>query len=546
MKKLVALLVVLVLLFAVVACGNGNTSSPSPSNSGTSDAGAPAASPSDAGSSGTEHSRIVSVGSLGKAGQMDPARVSMNISDVLYNQMNLEALVTSDHSGRGYDPMLATSWEHNADATVWTFKLREGVTFHNDAPFDADDVVCTFQYILDLGDESAAKITNIPTFIGIKKIDQFTVELTFSEPFPLALSGLQSINIFSNEAFEELGPDVMFLWEHCYGTGAWILNEWIDGEYTSYIKNENYWDKANYDSYYNEVRLYHIGEPSSLVAAHLAGDIQVYCPASGMNTDLLGLYDGVLDRVNLVKVDTGSVDYLTIQCGEGYLGSDENFRKALSYAIDRDLIYETLHSGNGRGAVGFFHPQTATHDPNNTDYRYDPELAKQYLEQSSYDGRTLAFMNRGPVTRLENMAVAISDMFAAIGIKSEVFTADAMTYTTRVAESDYDLLMSSAPVSDGMPTNNYKFIRADSEHTNFYDQRMIDLINAYLEELDDATRIDLGRQVGNRITEIYAPWIAIGSPVSIYAVDKGVIGYDFYPDGVTGVSRIDFDPSLAP
>ena len=561
MKRVLVFLLVIVMLLAAVACGNGNSDTPdasasqsggapastSPSSSGqasTQPSGQTGGDASAPGTSGAERSRSVTLGNNGKPASLNILRVANNSGYQLYNEFMYDALIYSRHTGTGYDPMLATSWESNADASVWTFHLREGVTFHNDAPFDADDVVCTYQNLIDLGSDSPPFVAHYSSLQTVKKIDQYTVEFTFSKSFPLALDSFRKTFIFNNEAFEELG-EAIFDWEHCYGTGPWKMAEWKDGEYTRLVKYDSYWNKANYDSYFNEVILNHVGEPAALVAAHLAGDIHLYAPASGMNLDLISLYDSVADRVELARVPIASIDYLTIQCGEGHLGDDINFRKALSYAIDRELIYGALFNGLGRASIGFFAEGAPVHNPNNTNYTYDPELAKQYLAQSSYDGRTLKYIVRAVVTKLNTQALAIADMLDAVGIKVEVEPLESMLYTERTVAEDYDIIMSSSPLSDFLPATFFNNILNDTAHTNFRDPQLLGLIDNYLSELDDAKRIEIGRQVGDLMSELYAPFIGIGHPFAVYAYDKGLTGINFFSDGDNNLCYIDYDPSLA-
>lgn len=560
MKKIFCTILALVLLFSLAACGKQNSDSTNSSNNSPAPGGSSGSSPnagtesgsnsntgagSESGSQGTEYPRSITIATSSMGSTMNPIRSSNNSGDYTYMSFIYEGLVGSKHTGSGYEPRLATSWSSNADATVWTFKLREGVTFHNGKPFDADDVVCSLQAVIDLGGESGRYLVYFPLLKAVNKVDKYTVDVVFETGFPLALDGLQSGLIFPHEEFEAMGED-LFKWENACGTGPWILDEWVDGEYTQYRKFENYWNKANYDSYFETVRLSHVTEASSLVAAHLAGNIQVYAPPSGMSIDLIPLYDSVLDRVDLYKVPIASIDYLTVQCREGTPGNDINFRKALSYAIDRDLIYGALFNGLGSGSVGFFFKDAPVANPSNTNYKYDPELAKQYLAQSNYDGRTLNYIVRAVVPKLNMEALAIVDMLAEVGIKAEVDPLEGVTYSERMAAGSYDLVMSSSPLSDFLPARFFTNILNDVNNTSFMDSVMLDMIRAFHAEIDDARRIEIGRNVGDRITEVYAPYIAVGNPYAVYAADKGITGLRFYNDGDNDVCYIDYDPSLAP
>lgn len=551
-KRFPIVFCVLLMMFMLVACGSGGGSSSTPSAPSTSSPSTPTPTPSTSNSNTTPaqtttpaapaRSKIVAMAGNNRPTTLDPT-VLANATDTYHIEMYMEALVFTDHSGVGWDPMLATSWERNDDASVWTFKLREGVSFHNGEAFDADDVVCTFEHFLSVKDTSRVFLSNIPDLTYVKKIDQYTIELGFSKPYPLALRGIGAIRIFPNEAYEELGPEELFRWWHSYGTGPWILNEYLDGQHTSFLKNENYWNKEKYDSYFEEARLIHSNEPSSNVAAHLAGDINAYGPSATMNFDLVPLYDSVKDRVEVLYVTTSSTNYLICQLGDHSPVKDMNLRQAISLAIDRELIYKSLFGSLGSPAVGFFHPTVPEYDPNDHTYKYDIELAKEYLAKSSYKGETLSCMCAASTTTEVTQALAVADMLAKIGIIMEVQPLDSMTRSTRSADGDFDLNYAGSPMSNGLPAAFFSSIITSASQRGHNDPVMFDLINSYNLAVDDKTRVEFGRKVGNRMTETLAPYIAIGYPPSIWARDYGITGVNFYPDGVTNFTYVNWDPS---
>ena len=509
------------------------TSSPGTSSPGTPDPGAP------------ERSRTVTLAGASKPSQLEMHMVS-NSTDYYHAEFFMESLIYTDHTGQGYSPMLAQSWESSADAKEWTFKLQEGVKFHNGEDFDADDVVCSFQFLIDMKDVSAVYIGSIPTLQSVEKIDQYTVKLVFSEPFPLALNGLRSVFIFPNEAFEELGYEALFRPEHSYGTGPWIFSEWVDGEYTTFKKNENYWNKAGYDQYFDTARYLHANEPSSIVAAHLAGEINAYGMPAGMNTDLVPMYDSVLDRVELVTKFTSSLNFIFFQMGDKSPFKDENLRKAVSYAIDRPMIYETIFSGMGMPAVGTFHPQMPVHDPNNTDYYFDLDLAKEYVEKSDYDGRELFMVCRSNTTIEVTLSLAVADMLAKVGINVTVDPVDSMTFNSRRDNSEYDLMFTGTPFPDQIPARFFASLIRDTSKTNHNDEKLVELITLYNTELDDAKRVERGREVGNYITSHVVPYVAIGHPPSIWACDWDLTGINFFSDGTPHLAYVDYDPLNEP
>jgi peptide/nickel transport system substrate-binding protein len=121
-----------------------------------------------------------------------------------------DSLLYRDPSDFGYKPALATSYKWIDDTTL-EFKLREGVVFHNGEPFDADDVIYTFNFISN----PENKILNQRDVHWIKnaeKIDQFTMRINLKAPFPPAIDFTAGpLPIFPNEYYAEVGPEGMNL-----------------------------------------------------------------------------------------------------------------------------------------------------------------------------------------------------------------------------------------------------------------------------------------------------------------------------------------------
>lgn len=86
-----------------------------------------------------------------------------------------------------------------------------------------------------------------------------------------------------------------------YGTGPWIFDEWVDGAYTHYLKNEDYWNKAVYDSKFEDMYVRYILESSSAIAAHLSGEVDAYVPSNGIDVELLSQYEGY-DNIDVCPV----------------------------------------------------------------------------------------------------------------------------------------------------------------------------------------------------------------------------------------------------
>ena len=141
-------------------------------------------------------------------------------------------------------PMLATSWKPNADGSVWTFKLRQGVKFHNGAPITADDVVYTIQQLADPKNASNAlsTFTGVLKPAGVEKVDASTVAFHLEAPngnFPYLVS---SDNY--NAIIVPKGTDFAKWQKTFIGTGPFKLKSYTQNVGASFVANPDYWGGA--------------------------------------------------------------------------------------------------------------------------------------------------------------------------------------------------------------------------------------------------------------------------------------------------------------
>ncbi|MCL2122398.1 MAG: ABC transporter substrate-binding protein, partial [Clostridiales bacterium] len=469
---------------------------------------------------------------------MDPFAYNDGADQITY-QIYMDSLIYSNHDGSPYSPMLAKSWDIDPDGMYWIFYLRDDVDFHNGDHFDADDVVASIEYLLTLKDTSALYLTYNPTIESVEKIDQYTVKVNFNVPSPLAGNGFRCMYMSPASAFEELGSEEMFRDYHSYGTGPWILTEFIDGQYAYFTKNENYYNKE-YNSYFDDFYLLHLNEPSSIVAGMLAGDIDAHAQQSGFDPNLLEMYAGSEDRIQIITQPTNSNSIITFQQGPGKPGKDFLLRKAFSMSFDRPLMWATIADGQGIPATGYWAPNMPGHNPQiSPNYVYDPEAAKAALDESAYSGQVLDFMGTGTGNAM-NMALAMVDFASKIGINCEYSVVDTMTYNSKRADYNYDIYISGTIMPDKAPGRTLASLLSDNSRTQNDDEILFDLIRKWLSELDDVKRTDYAFQIGNRITEVLSPQIAYGHSNANWAVSYGISGIDLYEDGMVNFTWVDW------
>ena len=199
----------------------------------------------------------------GKAENFNPALGSTFIDASRYlNVYDPLVRVAPDFS---LQPGLATEWTPNADSTVWTLALREGVTWHDGSPFTADDVVYTMQSWGDEKHIASSSASNLDLG-GLKKIDDLTVEIPLKSPNARLLEVFTGQNnvIVKNGTTDFTKP---------IGTGPFVFQEFSVGERSLCVKNPDYWDEGK--PYVDEWEDISIDDNAARLNALLSGEIDM-------------------------------------------------------------------------------------------------------------------------------------------------------------------------------------------------------------------------------------------------------------------------------
>ena len=276
------------------------------------------------------------------------------------------------------EPMLATDWRAIDDLT-FEFDLRDDVAFHNGEPLTADDVVFTFERIMTEGGvdgHTSPRAGLIGPLSHVEKVDDYTVRFVYQETFPqaLVLQGLTHFQIVPQDHLTEVGSAAFM--EHPVGSGPF---RWVQGELDSQIRLERYdayWDGA---PALQTVVFRMMPEPSTRIAALLAGEVHII---HAVAPDLVDR----IDSVPGVSVHTG----LGTRAAQIELNNrvapfnDRNVRLALNYAIDWDSILDNIYQGYADRLATAFLPSGFGFAEDLEPFPYDPERAKELLQEAGY------------------------------------------------------------------------------------------------------------------------------------------------------------------
>ena len=440
--------------------------------------------------------------------------------------MIFDPLLFSDHKGN-YTPGLATEWSYSDDGTEWTFKLREGVKFHNGEDFDADDVVATFQRFIDENTSLGHYTSWLTQLQSVEKIDDYEVKITLSSPYALFEQALSLAPIIPNEAYAEKGNA---LWNEqlMYGTGPWIFEEWVDGQHIKWRKNDQYWGVN--DSTYEEVYMRFILEPSTAIAGQLSGEIDAYMPNGGIPEEMISQYDNY-EATEMVSFQSTLLKYLGMQCGEMSAFKDKAVREAFSLAIDAQLLIDAFSPGGGIPS-GILVPTCVGFDPDLPVYEFNPEKAKSVLASSSYAGEPIVLLSNTNVFRAEELLLGISQMANEVGFNTSVEITEFAVFSQRRANGEYTAFLTEMSITGGdiHPIINLRVLSNSHRH-DYVNPELNGLIEKANVEMNVATRAALLTEVNRIIREEYAPMIGLVQMPYTYAINKDVNGIVYYPDG---------------
>jgi len=538
-----SLLLVAALLFGC-AKQTGTTGGASTGGASTGGASTGGASSSSAGSATKElPSKTVVFSTSENAIRMDPHRDNNNGAHVI-KQTIFETLFWGDRQGNFY-PLLAEDWEWSADWLTLTVKLRQGVKFHNGSDFNSADVIANFDRILEPDNPYFGSYRD--SFGGIESYeapDDYTVVFHFNKLNSEIMYNLSILMLIDGETYAEIGDKY---WENgaMYGTGPWKFVEWVDGQYGKMVKNTEWWNIQNLDSYYDTLIIRHILEPTTAVAAHLAGDINVNMAVGGIGKDLLPLYDEASDKIQLFTQNEGSYYYLQYGfTAENSPFKDQNFRMAFEHAIDRQAIVDNIYGG-GLVPSTMVLPICLGDQDVQAPREYNPELAKEYLAKSSYDGYDIEFMGNTSTYRGEETLLAIADYCRKVGINAHVKMEEYASFNERRTTKNYDLflIINMARNLEQINTIRYRILE-DRQGSSFVDEHLNGLIEKITVTMEKGPRDDIFREASKYMYDIAAPHYTLCQCEATYAWDRGITGIVAYRDGDNRYQYVTYDPNI--
>jgi peptide/nickel transport system substrate-binding protein len=470
-------------------------------------------------------------------------------------------------------PSLATDWTTSDDGLAWTFNLREGVTFHDGEPFNAEAVCFNFerwfnfppalqgdgttyywQYGFGGGFKSPAE--GSPTaedslYKSCEAVDELTVTLNLTKPSSTILSTLTlpSLHIVSPTALTEFEADAgaqnedgifqpsgTYATEHPTGTGPYKFEAWTIGEQLSLVKNDDYWGEQ---AVTEKVIFRPIADNAARLQALQTGEVQGYDLVEPQDVPTI---EGDTN-LQLLERPPFNVGYITINQAKPPM-DNVLVRQAVSHAINKEEVVNGFYGGRGIVAKEFMPKEIFGYAEDVPTYEFDPARSRQLLQQA---GLTLPveveFWYPTDVTRdympdpKRNFEAFAAHLNAA-GFKVTPRTAPwRPDYVARVNEGNAGHLNLIGWIADFADPDNFigTFFQSPSASFGLNNPEIHDLLDRAESEADLAERTSLYQQA-NRLIMENIPGVPYVHATAALAFDSNVQGFVPSPVGVGGES----------
>jgi peptide/nickel transport system substrate-binding protein len=354
-------------------------------------------------------------------------------------------LASTNPDMASYSPWLARSWEFSNDHRSLTFFLRDDALWLDGVPFSAHDVVFSIPLYKDerIGYGAIRWLDHITNVVAI---DSFTVRFDFDAVYPYQLTDANVARPLPKHILEGVEPPE--LRNHPFnrepiGTGPFRFEEWKTQQTITIVANEKYFlGRPRLDRIVFKI----VPDQTSLLTQLRTGAVDFYPKFPPSAWEELASLEGL----SVVRVPSRVYYYLGWQ-NTHPLFADKRVRRALTMAIDRDLIVSTLLHGCGRVIDGPILPFLWAHDPDVPSIPFDPEGAERLLAEAGWidrdgdgwldkDGRTFEFtMKTNENNELrKDIVVIVQEMLARVGIKLHPETLEFTVFIEQTNRKEFE------------------------------------------------------------------------------------------------------------
>ena len=476
-------------------------------------------------------------------GTLNPV-IARDVAENIVNSSKIyETLITRDNKSLELKPLLAESWEFSDDKLNYTFKLKENVKWHDGKPFTSEDVVYSYNSIMNPKVDAPQLRAYYQEIKKVEAIDKYTVKFTYARPYFLALEFCGGMPIVPKHIFEKGDFNKNPAGRHPIGTGPYKFVKWETGMEIILERNENYWgDRPHIDKIVFRI----INDPNVAFQVLKKGEIDYsgLTPIQWVKQSKTKKFE---EKINKYSYFAPNYRFIAWNLDRPFF-SDKRVRTAMTHLVNRELILEKIQYKLGAIVTNPFYLKSKEYDHSIKPYDYDPSKAKELLNQAGWvdndsdgirdkDGVKFEFeflIPNGSDTS-EKISTIIKEELDKVGIKMKIRRIEWAVFVQRLNERKFDAV--TLGWSMGVESDPYQIWHSsqkDGGGSNFigFDNPEVDkIIEQARKEFDKDKRIELYRKFINIIHE-EQPYTFLFCNKSTVALNNRFYGVNVYPLGL--------------
>lgn len=392
-------------------------------------------------------------------------------------------------------PALAESWEISADGTIYTFRLRDGATFHNGRGLVADDVVFSFNRLTEQETIYATKMDPVE---AVEAVDDHTVQFTLKAPWAPFLEDVAAIAIVASETVDELSKAPI-------GSGPFRFVEWLPNDRIVLEKNPAYDVEGTPKLDGIEIKI--LPDYAVALTNLEAGSVDAVYEVPAADADRFQGRDDVV-----IQAPSASNSLFLIELSIDKYEPLQNLqvRQALAMTLDKDAIQQNVYFGHGDPQFSSL-PKSSWAYVEAAEMDYDPAAAKELLTAAGYpDGFELSIKVISGVAVMENIATIWQNGLAEAGVTLNIEIEELSTWLDHYVGRNYQTIANWMNVG-GDPHSMYDVIFKPHLNDDYPNGEMLALIEEGAITVDQEKRQEIYQQIQTMALEEMAPVIVVQS-----------------------------------
>ncbi|WP_439108477.1 glutathione ABC transporter substrate-binding protein [Alkalihalophilus lindianensis] len=432
-------------------------------------------------------------------------------------------------------PVLAEDYEVSEDALEYVFTLKEGVTFHDGEPFNAEAVKANFERVIE---EELRAARNLQYLESIEVLGEHEIKFTLSQPFGAMMNKFAMIPIASPKAFMESESNFAL---NPVGTGRFMFDVWNQGDSLTVTKYMDYWG-AN-DINIEKVTFRPVPENGARAAMLKTGEADFVYPVPQNN---VSEFDGSEDVI-IEETPSTIARYVSINTfKEPY--NDERVRQAMNYAVDKDAFLAVVKNGYGDYLDSTMSSQTQYYSKQES-YAFDLEKANELMAEAGYENGFEAEIWGNTSSETSTGMQFIKQQLAQIDIDVEIKSMEEGTLSDEIYTPDtpeeaklqmwYVSWSPSSGDADGATRSLFhsEYFPPNGANTAYYNNSEVsEWIDAANSTVDQNEQQEIYANIQSTVYKD-APWIFLGTDTILSGHKKELEGVYVLPDGSISITN---------